>query len=841
MKAIFGRTKEAKQPGQAETLQLAANPQPGQATAAQKGYLKFEDKPNYRIRYNIDTWTAAQNMANLAEYPRNYLLQKLFADIQLDAHLVSQIEIRKQQVFSSNASLYNADGSENEEQTAILRNLPCFKDINAAILESTYSGYQLIEFVFDRQKQLTVTYIPNTNVVPKTGLFYPDYTDDLTYIKYREMPEFGTWILEFNTGGLGLLNKTVPHVLYKRFAQACWSELCEIYGIPPRFIKTDTTNAAQVRRSEKMLKDTGSAAYFVIDTSEELVFGQGTATNGDVYKNLITNCKNEISTIINGAVIGQDTVHGNHSGEDAKQELQWLLVQADLENVEEKWNNLVYPALVKLGIFKAGLRYKFDNAEDIKQLFTFTEGLLNFYEVDPDWIMEKFNVQVTGPRANPSGGAAPSQGSLSFFREAASQAANSKLTLTNCCGNHLTLSLPKNNFDQQAVAQRFFDAGGSLTFDAGLFFYTAQMLITGLKKGFKKGNTAKLSVNISFEYGVDDPAVLTAFEQNLFRFSAAKTLAEAQELNAIFRNSTGFRDFYNQAQAKMDVFNKDWLETEFNTAFLTAQASSTFYRLKAQTELFPYWQYKTVGDDKVRPAHRALEGLVLPAGSPAWDSIYPPNGWNCRCYVVPRLESQVKNVDHAAMQDRAAAYLESDEFTQNKKQGFGVNRAETGEVFTQNQFYMQTFDTQGAKLLNEIGAADYGLPDAETAQKTAVKEAPTFDADLQSFTDKLEKLNGKPIMRDYNNRPLELPAKIGKEETANLLAMQETVADPDEVWVNNADSKTYGTFVSIKYYNDTEMVVFSEVDKGKVYSISTWFKQAVSEAFRKGLLIFSKK
>ncbi|WP_446662918.1 phage portal protein family protein, partial [Flavobacterium psychrophilum] len=35
-----------------------------------------------------------------------------------------------------------------------------------------------------------------------------------------------------------MLNKAVSHVLFKRFAQSCWSELCEIYGIPPRVLKT---------------------------------------------------------------------------------------------------------------------------------------------------------------------------------------------------------------------------------------------------------------------------------------------------------------------------------------------------------------------------------------------------------------------------------------------------------------------------------------------------------------------------------------------------------------------------------------------------------------------------
>lgn len=45
-------------------------------------------------------------------------------------------------------------------------------------------------------------------------------------------------------------------------------------------------------------------------------------------------------------------------------------------------------------------------------------------------------------------------------------------------------------------------------------------------------------------------------------------------------------------------------------------------------------EYATVGDDRVRPAHAALDGVKLPKDDPRWNSIMPPNGYNCRCTVV---------------------------------------------------------------------------------------------------------------------------------------------------------------------------------------------------------------
>ena len=46
------------------------------------------------------------------------------------------------------------------------------------------------------------------------------------------------------------------------------------------------------------------------------------------------------------------------------------------------------------------------------------------------------------------------------------------------------------------------------------------------------------------------------------------------------------------------------------------------------------WEYVTMRDDLVRPAHRDLDGTTLPKEHPTWATIYPPNGWNCRCIAV---------------------------------------------------------------------------------------------------------------------------------------------------------------------------------------------------------------
>lgn len=46
------------------------------------------------------------------------------------------------------------------------------------------------------------------------------------------------------------------------------------------------------------------------------------------------------------------------------------------------------------------------------------------------------------------------------------------------------------------------------------------------------------------------------------------------------------------------------------------------------------YQYMTVGDDRVRENHAAMDGARYPKDDAFWAANWPPNGFNCRCEVV---------------------------------------------------------------------------------------------------------------------------------------------------------------------------------------------------------------
>ncbi|MGM9747771.1 MAG: DUF935 family protein, partial [Candidatus Cryptobacteroides sp.] len=294
---------------------------------------------------------------------------------------------------------------DDEEATKKLRDSGLFDSLSELIVESKFYGDSVVEFSFGRTG-IEANLVPRKNISPKTGRFYPDIYAS-SFIDYRNEPDFGKWIVEFypRHDDLGILNKAVPYVLMKKFALSCWSELCEIFGIPPRVLKTNTTDKEMMDRAETMMKEIGSAAYFIIDTEEDFEFAQSSNTNGDVYKNLISTCDQQISLLILAAVLGQDTVNGNRSKEESSSKLLDSVVKADNRYIEFCFNKVILPALASIGFLPDGLRLEIAKEVDIEKLWKMVFEGSQYYEFDTEWIRDTFGIEVVG--AKQQGGTEP--------------------------------------------------------------------------------------------------------------------------------------------------------------------------------------------------------------------------------------------------------------------------------------------------------------------------------------------------------------------------------------------------------------------------------------------------
>lgn len=145
------------------------------------------------------------------------------------------------------------------------------------------------------------------------------------------------------------------------------------------------------------------------------------------------------------------------------------------------------------------------------------------------------------------------------------------------------------------------------------------------------------------DYDYKEPkSLIQKFKKNLWQFSSAKTLAELEYINGLLIDKNGKikpeHQFMQDVRKANILFNRNYLQAEYQTAKRGAQMAHLWNRFLEQKEYYPNLVYRTVGDSRVRPEHEALNGVVKPIDDPFWKTYYPPNGWRCRCTVMNTAE-----------------------------------------------------------------------------------------------------------------------------------------------------------------------------------------------------------
>ena len=83
------------------------------------------------------------------------------------------------------------------------------------------------------------------------------------------------------------------------------------------------------------------------------------------------------------------------------------------------------------------------------------------------------------------------------------------------------------------------------------------------------------------------------------------------------------------------------LKTIFNVNSNVAYNKGRYDAMIAAIDAFPYWQYKQLERPTYRKSHHPFADKIFRADDPIWNIIYPPNGWNCGCYVKALTQSEV--------------------------------------------------------------------------------------------------------------------------------------------------------------------------------------------------------
>ena len=193
--------------------------------------------------------------------------------------------------------------------------------------------------------------------------------------------------------------------------------------------------------------------------------------------------------------------------------------------------------------------------------------------------------------------------------------------------------------------------------DFDLVEITAAFLAEAVNQGYKKGikdivkkhkssviKFAKKPDFYDIDYNLTDEEAVRIFEKECFEVAGVGSYEAEEKLKKLAVESDSFDKFEEEARRIMldyipveEQAPSGWLETNLNTAINSSYSAAQYNRLQDPDikDIYPAYKDMTRGDDRVREEHQALDGVVFLNDDPLLDIVYPPNDWNCRCYMLP--------------------------------------------------------------------------------------------------------------------------------------------------------------------------------------------------------------
>ena len=106
--------------------------------------------------------------------------------------------------------------------------------------------------------------------------------------------------------------------------------------------------------------------------------------------------------------------------------------------------------------------------------------------------------------------------------------------------------------------------------------------------------------------------------------------------------STGEIELHKGMDRPVELGTPRRLQLIYEQNIQTAFMAGRYRTMKEAVVTHPYWEYVAVMDERTRPEHARLNGMLFRHDDPIWSVIYPPNGFRCRCRVRPASIASVE-------------------------------------------------------------------------------------------------------------------------------------------------------------------------------------------------------
>lgn len=363
------------------------------------------------------TWKTALMMANDNNNPDRSLLMQNYNSLLFDCHLSACIDTRVLKVQRSKFKIVNANNGEENEDLTNLFVRKWFADFMEYAILSEFVGSSLIEIseLNDLLEIEKLTEIPQSNFKPKLGLIVKESGDTKGWA-YKEGALADYYIQIGSDNDLGMLQNLGPIVISKKVALGSWLDFIEKFGVPPRWVITDTIDDKRIKQLNDMMQQMISASFGVLQGNEKIEFANVPSTNADkVFDLLIERCNSEISKRVLGATgtmdeksfVGSALVH---------QSMAFERHAADKARVANIVNKELIPRLMKISSAYSKLNghyFEFDETFELEPsvLIDKAIALSQYYELDLEYITKRTGIPILGIKEQSTGadGGAPAK------------------------------------------------------------------------------------------------------------------------------------------------------------------------------------------------------------------------------------------------------------------------------------------------------------------------------------------------------------------------------------------------------------------------------------------------
>ena len=174
----------------------------------------------------------------------------------------------------------------------------------------------------------------------------------------------------------------------------------EIFGAPMRVARTNTTDEAERRRIEGSLDKMGAAFWALFPEGTDIEIKE--SSRGDaynVYDRRVDRCNSELSK---GVLMQTMTIDSGSSLSQSETHLEIFedVIKADAKMVANVVNDKLLPLMARHGFPVQGLSFQWDDAASFSPAERREEErlLLEYYEIDPQYFIDNYNIPITGVR-----------------------------------------------------------------------------------------------------------------------------------------------------------------------------------------------------------------------------------------------------------------------------------------------------------------------------------------------------------------------------------------------------------------------------------------------------------